>query len=350
MKITVIGAGNSGLAMSAHLSYCGNEVCLWNRSERTIAKLIETRTINVDGIINDSVKIDNVTTNMEDALRGTELILITTPASSYYDLALLLATKMTKNIPIILNPGRTFGALNFYEIYKKSGGKWEPVIAETQTIIYTCRKNAEDNVSIYSLKKAVKLASLKKCEEHIFLDMIPECIKSYYILGKSFLETSLGNVGLVLHSIPFMLNTGWTECVTAEYKYYYDGITPTIGRFIQHIDDERVAIGMALGIKLETTMEWMKREYATKGSTLYDCIQNNKTYKEIDAPKSIYHRYIFEDVPYGLVPFERLGKELGIVTNYITIAIDLANALVEEDFRTYMPNINLEIVKTFLQM
>ena len=97
-------------------------------------------------------------------------------------------------------------------------------------------------------------------------------------------------------------------------------------------------------------MEWMKREYATKGTTLYDCIQNNKAYKEIDAPKSVFHRYIFEDVPYGLVPFERLGNELGIDTRYITVAIDLANALVEEDFRAYMQNINLEIVKTFLKM
>lgn len=350
MKITVIGAGNSGLAMSAHLSYCGNKVCLWNRSERTIAKLMGSRTINVEGIVNDSVKIYNVTTNMSDALRDTELILITTPASSYHDLAMLFAAKMTKRIPIILNPGRTFGALNFYEIYRGSGGILELIIAETQTIIYTCRKNAEDNVSIYSLKNAVKLASLKKSEEQIIFDTIPKCIKTHYILGKSFLETSLGNVGLVLHCIPFMLNTGWTECRTAEYKYYYDGITPTIGKFIQHIDDERVAIGTALGIKLETTMEWMKREYATRGTTLYDCIKNNKAYKEIDAPKSINHRYIFEDVPYGLVPFERLGKELGIDTHYITVAIDLANALVEEDFRAYMPNINLGIVKTFLKM
>lgn len=350
MKITVIGAGNSGLAMSAHLSYCGNEVCLWNRSERTIAKLMNTRAINVDGIINDSVKIHNVTTNMNDALRDTELILLTTPASSYYDLAKLLAAKMTKRVPIILNPGRTFGALNFYEIYRGCGGILDPIIAETQTIIYTCRKNAEDNVSIYTLKKVVKLASLKKSEEQIFFDIMPQCIKMHYILGNSFLETSLGNVGMVLHCIPFMLNTGWTECIAAEYKYYYDGITPTIGRFIQHIDDERVAVGAALGIKLETTMEWMKREYATKGTTLYDCIQNNKAYKEIDAPKSVFHRYIFEDVPYGLVPFERLGNELGIDTRYITVAIDLANALVEEDFRAYMQNINLEIVKTFLKM
>jgi len=32
MKITVIGAGNSGLAMAAHLAMEGYSVRLWNRS------------------------------------------------------------------------------------------------------------------------------------------------------------------------------------------------------------------------------------------------------------------------------------------------------------------------------
>lgn len=348
MKITVIGAGNSGLAMAAHLSYYGHEILLWNRSERTIEKIMKTRTIYVSGVIHCPIRIHNVTTDIEDAIQNTELILVTTPASSHNDLAVLFAEKMTKDIPIILNPGRTFGALNFYKTFKAHRNDFEPRIAETQTIIYTCRKNGPDDVSIYSLKKALKLAALKKGDAQSFIDLIPECIRPHYIPAETFLETSLSNVGLVLHCTPFMLNTGWTECKTVEYKYYYDGITPTIGRFIQHIDEERVSVGKALGIDLETTMEWMQREYVTDGSTLYECIRNNKTYKEIDAPKSVYHRYIFEDVPYGLVPFERIGKELGMDMHYMTLIIDLAEALVEEKFRMSMPDINLKMVRSFL--
>lgn len=348
MKVTVIGAGNSGLAMAAHLSYYGHDISLWNRSERTIEKVIETHTITVHGVINGVVKIGKVTTDISSVLQDTEMILITTPASSHSDIAALLAAKMTENVPIILNPGRTFGALNFYKTFRHNSGAFEPQVAETQTIIYTCRKNDVDDVYIYSLKNAVKIAALKSSETQKFIGLIPECIRPYYIPAESFLETSLGNVGLVLHCVPSMLNTGWTECKTSEYKYYYDGITPTIGRFIEHIDDERIAVAKALGVKIDPTKEWMKKEYVTTGATLYDCIQNNKTYKEIDAPKSVYHRYIFEDVPHGLVPFERIGKELGVATHYMTVAIDLANALVEEDFRMRMPDINLEKVKSFL--
>lgn len=336
--------------MAGHLSYFGNEICLWNRSHKTIEKISSNNNIiKVRGVINSDVKISKVTSNIKEAIKGAELILIATPATSHRELAAILAKEMIKSIPIILNPGRTFGAYNFYNTFIKEGGLFKPKVAETQTIIYTCRKIEDDTVVIYSLKKAVKIAAISKnIIGEIYL-AIPDCIRDNYICAESFLETSLGNVGMVLHCIPFMLNIGWTECKTAEYKYYYDGITPTIGKFIQHIDDERVLVGKAMGISLESTCEWMIREYDTYGKTIYDAINNNISYKEIDAPKTVNHRYIYEDVPHGLVPIERLGNLLDIDTPYIKIAIDLANAIMETDYRKKGEYITLDNINNFLK-
>ena len=349
MEITIIGAGNSGLAMSAHLAYHGHNVKLWNRSQKTIDNLLKSKTIRVDGIFHGDITIPVITTDIRIALENSELILVTTPANSYPDIAKTLAIGMEKEIPIILNPGRTFGALNFYEHFIASNATIHPPVAETQTIIYTVRKNDDSSVSVFSIKNNVKIAALKKGETSFFMGILPLCIKKYFEPAESFLETSLGNVGLVLHSAPFMLNTGWTECTTSEYKYYYDGITPTIGRLIQHIDDERLAVASALGVHVESTMEWLKREYETCGETLYDCIRNNEAYKEIDAPKSVFHRYILEDVPYGLVPFENIATALNVPTPYMTCIIDLANALMEKDFRVPMKNIDIEKVTQYMK-
>src|SRR5690554_3480812 len=111
MNVTVIGAGNSGLAMAAHLRQQGNNVILWNRSRATIAKLMETHTIYCEGIIEGKVKIDLVTDNMEKAVENPDIILITTPASSHRELAELIAKGIRRETLIVLNPGRTFGAL-----------------------------------------------------------------------------------------------------------------------------------------------------------------------------------------------------------------------------------------------
>lgn len=348
MKITVIGAGNSGLAMAAHIADSGHSVTLWNRSRKTVEDLLVSKTIEVKGIVSKTVHLDNVTTNINEAIAGTELILITTPASAHASLASILANSMKESVPIVLNPGRTFGALHFYKVFTEINSKIKPLIAETQTIIYTCRKTGSSQITIYSLKNEVALAALWPKETGKLITMLPSCIRAHLKAADSFLQTSLGNVGMVLHCAPFMLNAGWTECEKADYKYYYEGITPTISKYIQHIDEERIQVGDALGVHLESTREWLIREYSTYGTSLFECIQNNKAYDEIDAPASLHHRYIFEDVPMGLVPVEKMGKELGIETKYITLTIDLANALLGEDFRAPMSWINIETVRCFL--
>ena len=146
-------------------------------------------------------------------------------------------------------------------------------------------------------------------------------------------HTSIGNVGMILHCAPLLLNSGWTESKTNVYKYYYDGITPTVSELIEKIDVERVAVSEALGHKVESTREWLIRTYHVEGNNLYECIQNNEAYKTIDAPRSLKHRYIFEDVPCGLVPLEAIGIKLGLNMGYTTLIIDLASKLMDVDFR-----------------
>jgi len=333
MKVTIIGAGNSGIAMAAHLSNSGNEVTLWNRSKSTIAKLMETHLIYSEGEVNGEIPLHKVTDDIKEALVDPDIILVTTPANSHKELAELIAKNINKSTVIVLNPGRTFGALEFSEIYESYNKEHKQIVAETQTIIYTCRKTSDDSVNILAFKDSVLISSMDIEEGKSIMDYLPECIKPYLIPAESMIQTSIGNVGMVLHCAPLLLNTGWTENKKNIYKYYYDGITPTVAGYIEKIDHERIEVSKALGFEVETTQEWLKRTYHVKGDTLYECVQNNEAYKTIDAPGSLKHRYIFEDIPCGLVPLEALGLKLGVNMSYTTLVVDLACKLLNTDFR-----------------
>ena len=334
MKVTIIGAGNSGLAMSAHLSQAGHEVTLWNRTRQNIEKLMETKTIHAKGVVVGAIEIDQVTDDLALALAKPDLILITTPANSHKGLAKNIALHLKHEPIIVLNPGRTFGALEFDRIFKQYNQEVKPMIAETQTIIYTCRKIGEDAVDVISLKSDVLISGFDASDNEAIIASLPEVLHQYFIPAESMIETSLGNVGMILHCAPLLLNTGWTESQKVNYKYYYDGITPTIGRFIEKIDQERVAVSKALGLEVESTKEWLERTYELeKGASLYESIHSNHSYLTIDAPKSMEHRYIFEDVPCGLVPLEAIGRSLGLKISTTSLIIDLASTLVEQDFR-----------------
>ena len=333
MNVKVMGAGNSGLTMAAHLSSQGENVTLWNRSPKTIEKLMETKTVYSQGSIEGEFKIDVVTDDIKKAVLDPDIIFITTPASSHKGIAIEIAKNIKKETIIVLNPGRTFGAMEFKKFYKKHNNDYRQSVCETQTIIYTCRKTGEDSVNLLSLKKDVLISCMDNGKSETIIESLPKSVREYFTPAKSMIETSIGNVGIILHCAPLLLNAGWTENENNIYRYYYDGITPSVAKLIEKIDAERVAVSEKLGLKVETTKEWMERTYTVRGDNLYECIQNNLAYEVIDAPPSLNHRYIYEDIPCGLVPLESIGNRLGLEMKTTKIIIDLANSLMDTDFR-----------------
>lgn len=340
MFVTVIGAGNSGLAMAAHLTLEGHDVALWNRSRGHIEELLQEPVIRSQGVVAGEARIYRVTDDLAAAVQGTQMIFVTTPAFSHKELAVKLAQVMTSPVPIILNPGRTFGALEFDHEFRRVNKAFRPLIAEAQTIIYTCRKLSNTQVEIYALKQDVLLSTITGVENQALIRSMPDCLQDKYLAAQSMTETSIGNVGMILHCAPLLLNAGWTENPEHRYLYYKEGITPIIASFIEKMDRERQAVAERLGHPIESARDWMKRTYGLEGDTLYQVIQNNRAYDEILNPTSLLHRYITEDVPTGLVPLEAVGKELGLPMKNIGLIIDLASALLDTDFRTEGRNLH----------
>lgn len=330
-KITIMGAGHQGLAMAAHLSANGVECLLWNRTEEHIKDIIETRQIRCKGILNKVVDISRASSDIGRVL--SKIIMVTTPSFAHRDLARLLAEYVDDSYIIILNPGRTFGALDFIQSLKDAGCRSLPCLAETQTIIYTCRRDVHNSVWLYAIKKGVMISALDPNNTERVLKAIPKCIRDNYIPASSYLETTFSNVGMILHCIPILMNVGWIENEKVKFEYYYDGISPSIAEVLERLDNERLAVAERLGCPVESVTEWLRRTYNTTGTNLYEHLQSNKFYRGIDAPKSIHHRYLDEDIPNGLVPLEDTGKNLGVETPIATCTINFANILTKCDYR-----------------
>lgn len=327
----VCGAGHQGFSMAAHLTLNGVEVNLWNRTKNNIQEVLDTGVIYCSGIVNGDAKISKVSTNMADVV--TDFVMVTTPSSAHKDIARELAPFVHPEMIIVLNPGRTFGAIEFAEELKKNGVKQLPHIAETQTIVYTCRKTGPNSTSILALKNDVEIAAIHGSDINYIMEEMPDCLKPYFKVVDSVGKTSLSNIGMVLHCAPVLMNVGWIETPKVDFKYYYDGISHSVAHFLEKIDAERQAVAKAGGFPVESLKQWLERTYLVSGNDLYECIRNNEAYKEIDAPPTINTRYIFEDVPNGLVPVESMGQEFGVPTPNITTIINLACSVMDADYR-----------------
>ncbi|MGI6660486.1 MAG: NAD/NADP octopine/nopaline dehydrogenase family protein, partial [Bacillota bacterium] len=111
--------------------------------------------------------------------------------------------------------------------------------------------------------------------------------------------------------LPVLLNAGRIESKVA-YEHYRDGVTPSVARVLEALDRERLAIARAFGVRTRSTLQWMYHTYGIKAKTLYEAVQKNPGYVGITAPGSLDHRYIFEDVPFGLVPLASFAKIAGV--------------------------------------
>lgn len=352
-KIAVIGAGNVGKAMAAHLTIKGYDVNLFNRTEEHILPLKNDNKIRICGLIEGIPEIKLITSDIQKAIEDVDIIMVTSPASGHISLANSLGPHLHKDQLIILNPGRTLGSLEFYNVIKKY--KKNNIVSEAQTILYTTRY-CDMNAEVFAIKNKVSLATFPACQTGEVLDVLKP-IYPQFVAAKDILETGFNNVGAILHPTPTILNIGGIENNKTPFKYYYDGITPTIAGFLETMDQERVEIAKTCGYHVVSVKEWLYEVYGSRGRNLYDTIQNTDAYRMIDAPEKVHHRYIFEDIPTGLVPLSSMGEKIQKHTPNINAIIELASRITNTNFRQCgrtlencgVSRMNMDELKSFIQ-
>lgn len=321
-RVAVIGAGNGGLAMAGHLALNGLDVTLYSRSEEKIAPVRAEGGIHVRGAVNGFGRLHLATSCIEEGAAAADVIMVTTPASAHAAVAEQLAPWMDGHI-VVLNPGRTGGALEVHHIFQNRGAR--AVVVEAQTFIYASRAESPTEARIYEVKRDVPVAAFPSVATGGVLKVLKK-IFPQFSAAVNVLQTSFSNIGAIFHPVPLMMNACRVE-QRVPFEYYREGITPAIAELLERLDEERVAVAAALGVRVPTAREWLYRAYRARGRNLYEAIQNNKAYEGLQAPQTLNHRYIHEDVPTGLVPIASFGRAVGVPTPFIDAMIRMASAI-----------------------
>ena len=327
----VLGAGHGGLAMAGHLAVMGFKVSLWNRSPERIDHVRLRGGIEVEGEVEGFGVPHLATSDIARAVRGADVIMIVVPAHAHSELAERLSPCLQDGQIVVLNPGRTGGALEFTHILKKRKCKADVVVAETQTLIYISRHLEPTRAHIFQIKNEVLVAALPVHRTPDVLNVLHSAFPQF-VAGDSVLKTSLDNIGAVFHPAVMVLNAARIESTHGDFEYYLEGITPAIAQVLSRLDEERIAVASALGIHAHRAKDWLYQVYSSAGSSLYEAIQSTPGYKGVRAPTLIHHRYIFEDVPMSLVPIASLGDHLNVPVPTIKSIIHLASLMTGQDF------------------
>ncbi|MBC7217716.1 MAG: NAD/NADP octopine/nopaline dehydrogenase family protein [Candidatus Caldatribacterium sp.] len=331
LVFAVLGAGHGGQALAGYLALRGFEVRLFNRTPERLRPIQLLGGIQVEGEINGFAPIPVATPDIREAVAGAHIIMVVAPATAHRDLAERLSPYLEDEQIIVLNPGRTGGALEVRQVLRERGCSKRVLVAEAQTFLFASRICGPAQVRIFRVKNSIPVAALPAYQTVRVVQALRIALPQF-IPEDNVLKTSFNNIGAVFHPTITILNAARIESTHGEFDYYIEGVTPSVALILEEVDRERVRVAEALGVRAITAREWLYSAYDVSGRDLFEAIQNNTGYQGIRAPSTIFHRYITEDVPTSLVPIASLGRMLGVPTPTIDSLIHLACVLHKRDY------------------
>ncbi len=337
-KVVVLGAGNGGCATAADLAIRGFETRLYSRSEKTLEPLLRRGGIELVERGQETFgRPYLITTVLEDAVAGADLVTIAAPAVAHAFMARSLAPLLTADQIVHLNPGQTGGSLHFVHELRRAGCRVTVRCCETVTLTCICRMAGPERVEVYRRTANLGCAAFPA---EAGPDILPEIATVFpnIVPAENVMETGLSNINAIMHPAGMVGNAGWIEQHGGELLFYRQALSPSVARMIEGVDRERLAIVRALGLRPRTFVEIFHAAGLTSGAALesgsvYQAAQESEPNKTIVAPTTHDHRYVHEDVGYGLVPMAELAVLLGIGTPVIDALITLAAEMNGVDYR-----------------
>ncbi|MDD3776996.1 MAG: NAD/NADP octopine/nopaline dehydrogenase family protein [Actinomycetota bacterium] len=333
LKFAVIGAGHGGKAIAAHLAIKGFDVSLYNRTLMRIKPIIKLKGIELEGEVSGFGKLKLCSNNIGKVIKGADVIMVVVPANAHGPIAERCAPYLEDGQMVVLNPGRTCGALEFLNALRAHGNQKQVTVAEAQTFIYASRGMGPATARIFRIKQAIPVAAIPASSTGKVLKKLNQAFKEF-IPGSNVVETSFNNMGAVFHPAITILNASRIESTLGNFQFYIEGVTQSVASILEAVDEERVKVAHKLNCtNVYSAIDWLSMAYNVVEDNLFDAIHSNPGYVGIMAPRTTNVRYITEDIPMSLVPISEFGKILGVKTPVIDSLINIADSIFDRDFR-----------------
>jgi len=338
-KVTVLGGGAGGYATAVELTLKGLSVTLFEMpqfaagiSEAKAKGGIEARGPAVSP---GFVPIHNITTDISQALAEAEIVFMCLPAFGIETFARHCARHLHEDQPIVMLMSSALGSLLFRKTVQEVVGNGL-LIAEATALPFACRKLEGNAVNIWLRFHHVPIATFPARETPRSVALLENCRQLFPALVpvRHVMEVALNNGNPITHPGASLLNAGQIEAAKGDFFLYGQGMTPGVTRVIEAVDQERIAVGRAVGLELVTNAERLVRVGLSRPSAdLYETYCNSEVLPAVKGPSGIMDRYLTEDIPFGLVLWSSLARTLGVATPCIEGLIEIGSALCEKDFR-----------------
>lgn len=335
MHMTVLGAGAGGTAVAFDCASQGHEVRIFDFEQfpDNVTAIAEQDGINAEGELSGFAPVVYSGHDIDEALQDAQLIYVVGPAYSTEPFGKAVAGKLNPGQTVIVSPSSCGGALAFKRAAGLPLDDTSIRVAETSTLHYAVRLTEPGRIRVFlKLKAGNLLAALPGRQTGDILELTANVYPSMEP-AKSVLQTSLQNANPIIHPAVTLSNAARIEMTGGDFLFYEDGVSDSVGRLIEALDKERIALGKALGISILPDPETGMRQGYMLEANYGSGYREAPGFRGIGAQPQLDHRYLNEDVGYGLVFMSKLGEQIGVSTPGINAVITVASIVMARDYR-----------------
>jgi opine dehydrogenase len=344
--VAILGAGNGGQCAAADLALAGFEVNLFQLPEfkKEFEAVRRRKRITLEGVgRTGTARLNKATYDIAGALGDVEIVLVIVPSFGHATMAQLAAPYLEDGQIVAFLPGNG-GSLEWHRILGELGVTADILLAESCTLPYGARL-VEPGV-VRNMVQAVTLPTgvfpAKRTDE-----AMPKLRELYPAIApcQDVLEAAINNANPIVHPAATLLNAGRIEHSRGDFFLYVEGMTPSVARIYESLNEERLAICDHVGWKLyhwnnldfrgyplgETLEEMRARILNTSMDAAFG-EGSMEPGMQMIGPRSMQDRFITEDVPYGLTLMQQIGEMLGVPTPTTGAIVQLCSVINRVDY------------------
>ena len=328
MRVSILGAGAAAYGAAAQLSIGGHEPMLWSPSGQSTTELAAGAPLRATGAIETSFH-PRIAQSAKEAVTGSDVVMLAMPGNAHKLALEATAEHLREGQPVIISSHASFGALYLSQLLAKCGIR-APIIAWGTTLT-TGRRTSPTEAAVNSLRSKIDIATVPEAgldEGHALCTAL---FGDRFVKRDGLLAIALSNLNPQNHLAIALFNL--TRMEHGERWGQAENVTPAVGRVMEALDAERLAIAEAFDVQVRTIKEHYAFSYQLPVASIAE--MNAELHRRGNGgfgPTTLTSRYVLEDAPFGLLPTVLLGQLAGRPATLHEAGLTMLSAAYGRDF------------------
>jgi opine dehydrogenase len=336
MRVAIVGAGPIGRATAAYLAHHGHTAGIWSPSGASLAALAADGRNRVwltyEGALSGRASLEHIAAPR--ALSDYEVVLIALPGHAYPAVLPEVVDAFRPAQLVIVSGALSLAPLWIRE--RMASRSAAAVVVGWGTTLGTARRSPTADVMLNTIRAHFDMAAVPNAAGKSALETCRALFGDRFTLADNVLAVSLANVNPIAHAAETLPNL--TRIDRQEDWPLFHNLTVSAARLCSSLDVERIRVAAAFGERVRSIEEHYRLSYHVEGDDIAGIAEAiHAKYPDPPGPKTLNHRYVVEDVPFGLVFIEALARCAAIEVPHISSSITLLSSACGRDFRAANP-------------